>query len=173
MSSRDLYLNAGTQPTECGNTRYGSCGKNSQINGCASHQRPVRPEAGEVKNKVHSATGADLARISMEYHLDPVNPHARSPRTHTSEGNVVAIDNRKTQPSGPRLLYDRKEAAYQWSISIRAVDYMIAQGRVRTRKIGGRILIPHSELLRIARVDQVEPITSSSSSSSSSSSAAA
>jgi hypothetical protein len=41
---------------------------------------------------------------------------------------------------------------------------MIAQGKVRTRKIGGRILIPHPELLRIARADQVEPITPSSSS---------
>jgi hypothetical protein len=41
---------------------------------------------------------------------------------------------------------------------------MIAQGKVRTRKIGGRILIPHPELLRIARADQVEPFTPSSSS---------
>ena len=62
----------------------------------------------------------------------------------------------------PRLLYSRVEAAYQWSLSVRAVDYMIAQGKVRTRKIGGRILIPHPELLRIARADQVEPITPSS-----------
>jgi hypothetical protein len=41
---------------------------------------------------------------------------------------------------------------------------MIAQGKVRTRKIGGRILVPHSELLRLARTDQIEPITPSSSS---------
>jgi hypothetical protein len=41
---------------------------------------------------------------------------------------------------------------------------MIAQGKIRTRKIGGRILIPYQELLRIARADQVEPITAASSS---------
>ena len=150
MSSRDLYLNAGTQPTECGKTRYGSCGKNSQIYGCASHQRPVRPESGEVKNKVHSATGADLARISMEYHLDPVNPHACSPRTHTSKGNVVAIDSRKAQSSGPRLLYDRKEAARQISISIRSLDYLIAAKTFQTKRIGKKVMIPHSELVRYA-----------------------
>lgn len=29
---------------------------------CAAHQRPVRPEAGEVKNKAHSAIGVDLTQ---------------------------------------------------------------------------------------------------------------
>ena len=47
---------------------------------------------------------------------------------------------------------------------MRAVDYLIAEGKVRVRRIGGRILIPHSELLRLARTDQIEPITPSSSS---------
>jgi hypothetical protein len=64
----------------------------------------------------------------------------------------------------PRLLYSRAETAYQWSLSVRAVDYLIAEGKVRVRRIGGRILIPHSELLRLARTDQIEPITPSSSS---------
>jgi hypothetical protein len=64
----------------------------------------------------------------------------------------------------PRLLYSREEASYQWSISERGVDYLIAEGRVKVRRIGGRILIPRSELLRIANTDQREPITSSSSS---------
>lgn len=73
-----------------------------------------------------------------------------------------------TRPSSetplPRLLYSRTEAAYQWSISTRAVDYLIAEGKVRIRRIGGRILVPHSELLRIARTGQNEPITPSTSS---------
>lgn len=66
----------------------------------------------------------------------------------------------------PRLLYSRAEAAYQWSLSIRAVDYGIAEGTIRVRRIGGRILITHQELLRYASHDQIATITPSSSSSS-------
>jgi len=71
-----------------------------------------------------------------------------------------------TRPSSdtplPRLLYSRDESAYHLSLSVRAIDYMIAQGTIRVRRIGGRILIPHSELLRLARTDQIEPIAPSS-----------
>lgn len=65
----------------------------------------------------------------------------------------------------PRLLYSRTEAAFQWSLSVRAVDYGIAAGTIRVRRIGGRIMITRQELLRYAGVDQIEPITSTSSSS--------
>jgi excisionase family DNA binding protein len=58
----------------------------------------------------------------------------------------------------PRLLYSRKEAAYQLSISTRSLDYLIAEGRLNTRKIGGRILVPHDELLRFSRHDRMEPM---------------
>jgi hypothetical protein len=59
----------------------------------------------------------------------------------------------------PRLLYSRKESAYQLSLSIRAVDYLIAAGRLKTRRIGGRILVAHDELIRFARADRMEPMT--------------
>jgi len=59
----------------------------------------------------------------------------------------------------PRLLYARKDVAYQLSLSIRAVDYLIAAGRLKTRKIGGRILVAHDELIRFARADRMEPMT--------------
>ena len=58
-----------------------------------------------------------------------------------------------------RLLYSTAESAYQLSLSPRAIDYMIAKGTIGVRKIGGRILIPHSELIRVARAGQIEPIT--------------
>jgi hypothetical protein len=45
--------------------------------------------------------------MSMEYHLKPVNPPARSPRTLIPEGNLVTIDSPKKPSSGSRLLYDR------------------------------------------------------------------
>jgi hypothetical protein len=49
-----------------------------------------------------------------------------------------------------RLLYNRKEAAHQLSISVRAVDYLIEFSRISVRRIGTRVLIPHSELVRVA-----------------------
>jgi hypothetical protein len=76
----------------------------------------------------------------------------------------ASVSGATTPSTLPRLLYSRTQAAYQWSLSVRAVDYMIAQGKVRVRRIGGRILIPYSELLRLARTDQIERITPCSSS---------
>ena len=52
-----------------------------------------------------------------------------------------------------RLLYSRKEAAQQLSISPRMLDYFIGQKKINARKIGRRILIPHTELVKFARQD--------------------
>jgi hypothetical protein len=48
----------------------------------------------------------------------------------------------ESHPVAPRLLYSREDAAYQLSISVRSVDYMIAGRKIDTRRIGSRILIP-------------------------------
>jgi hypothetical protein len=52
-----------------------------------------------------------------------------------------------------KILYDRKSAAYALSISVRSLDYLIANKRLNTRKVGKKILIPHAELVRFARAD--------------------
>ena len=57
-----------------------------------------------------------------------------------------------------RLLYNKKNAAIQLSISPRSIGYLIAEGKIGTRKIGKRILIPHSELVRFAKADHFAPI---------------
>jgi hypothetical protein len=44
------------------------------------------------------------------------------------------------------------------SISLRSVGYLIAGGRLRTRRIGERTLIPHDELQRFAKADRIEAI---------------
>ena len=67
--------------------------------------------------------------------------------------------NSPTLAAPPRLLYARKDVAYQLSLSIRAVDYLIAAGRLKTRRIGGRILVAHDELIRFAKADRMEPMT--------------
>lgn len=53
----------------------------------------------------------------------------------------------------PRLLYDRKSAARQLSISVRSLDYLIVRGSVGARRIGSRVLIPHEELVKAALRD--------------------
>lgn len=62
------------------------------------------------------------------------------------------MDTTRTTPqdTAPRLLYDRKEAARQLSISVRSIDYMVTSRKIATRRIGSRVLIPHSELVRLA-----------------------
>ena len=60
---------------------------------------------------------------------------------------------------GPRLLYTRKEAARQLSISVRSLDYLIAMKQLATRRVGKRVMIPHGELIRFAKADHFMPIT--------------
>jgi hypothetical protein len=65
-----------------------------------------------------------------------------------------------SQPPAPRLLYDRKEAARQLSISIRSLDYLISGKQIATRRIGSRILISHEELIRLATSARVKWVVS-------------
>lgn len=50
-----------------------------------------------------------------------------------------------------RLLYDRKEAARQLSISVRSLDYIIAARAVVTRRIGRKVLVTHASLIQYAK----------------------
>jgi excisionase family DNA binding protein len=52
-----------------------------------------------------------------------------------------------------RLLVSREEAAQLLSISPRGLDYLIANRRLPTRRIGGRVLIPVADLRKYARGD--------------------
>ena len=47
------------------------------------------------------------------------------------------------------MLYSRQDAAYQLSLSVRALDYLIA---------GGRILVPYYALVRFANADRMAPM---------------
>lgn len=57
-----------------------------------------------------------------------------------------------------RLLYDRKSAARQLSISLRSLDALIANKRLETRRIGSRVLIPRATLVKFSRADHPEAI---------------
>jgi excisionase family DNA binding protein len=52
-----------------------------------------------------------------------------------------------------KILVDRKAAAEALSISVRAVDYLISQRKLRVRRLGKRVLVPRTELERFARGD--------------------
>jgi excisionase family DNA binding protein len=52
--------------------------------------------------------------------------------------------------SKSRLLYPRKEAAYQLGISVRSLDYLVSSKKIRCQKIGRRTLFHHKELERFA-----------------------
>jgi excisionase family DNA binding protein len=57
-----------------------------------------------------------------------------------------------------KLLVSREEAAQLLSISRRGLDYLIANRRLPTRRIGGRVLIPVADLRKYARGDHPERI---------------
>jgi hypothetical protein len=50
-----------------------------------------------------------------------------------------------------KILYDRKSAAYALSISVRSLDYLIANKRLNTLKMGSKVMIGHGELVKFSR----------------------
>ncbi len=57
-----------------------------------------------------------------------------------------------------RLLYSKRDAAEQLSISLRSLNYLISRGELRFRRIGSRVLVPHGELVQFSRAHHPEPI---------------
>ena len=62
------------------------------------------------------------------------------------------------EQSVEKLLYSRRDTAEALCLSIRSVDYLITTGRLSTRRIGGKILIPASAVRRFAREDHPESV---------------
>jgi hypothetical protein len=60
------------------------------------------------------------------------------------------------EQSVEKLLYSRRDTAEALCISIRSVDYLITTGRLSTRRIGGKILIPATAVRRFSREDHPE-----------------
>lgn len=52
-----------------------------------------------------------------------------------------------------RVLYDRKCAAHQLSISVRSLDRLIDNKHLTCRRIGRKVLVPHTELMKLSRRD--------------------
>lgn len=52
-----------------------------------------------------------------------------------------------------KLMYSRKQAAYALGLSVRSIDYLIADKSMTVRRHKGRVLIPTSEVKRWSRKD--------------------
>jgi excisionase family DNA binding protein len=55
-----------------------------------------------------------------------------------------------------QLLYSKKQAAQMLSVCVRTLDYLIARGELKTRRMGKRVLVPRGELVRLAGRDVTE-----------------
>lgn len=80
-------------------------------------------------------------RVVREYH--PCTMNSEHPQIKPSEA-------RRHFKAVEPFLVTRKEAAHLLSISIRSVDYMIASGKLLHRRIGTRVLVPASQVRRMA-----------------------
>jgi hypothetical protein len=74
----------------------------------------------------------------------------------TSEAPVTGTIESIGAAADERLLYDRKEAARQLSISVRSLDYLIGGGQLETRRIGKKVLIPHGSLTRFSQANHYD-----------------
>jgi hypothetical protein len=57
-----------------------------------------------------------------------------------------------------KFLFNRREAALSLGISIRSVDYLIAGGKLETRRIGKKVLVTRESLRLFARGHHTDPI---------------
>lgn len=70
---------------------------------------------------------------------------------------------RARQGSAGRLLYPRREAAYQLGISVRTLDQYAKIGEIQPRYVGGKVLYHRSELERFAKGNHASPFTNEAS----------
>jgi excisionase family DNA binding protein len=83
----------------------------------------------------------------------------------SKEQTMQAINNAYKKPSAratiqpeAKLLVSREAAAQLLSISQRGLNYLLANRRLPTRRIGGRVLIPVADLRKYAGGDHPENI---------------
>jgi excisionase family DNA binding protein len=53
-----------------------------------------------------------------------------------------------------KLLFDRREVAALSGLSLRFIDNLIADGTLRAKRVGARVLIPRQEFLRFAEITE-------------------
>jgi excisionase family DNA binding protein len=51
------------------------------------------------------------------------------------------------------IAFSRREAADALRVSLRTLDYLLAQGKLHGRRIGRRVVIPRAEVEKLLRKD--------------------
>lgn len=52
-----------------------------------------------------------------------------------------------------QLLFDKKGAAEMLSLSVRTIDYLLANGELEAKRVGRKVLIPKTALTKFAGRD--------------------
>lgn len=60
-----------------------------------------------------------------------------------------------------RLLYPRKDAAFQLGVSVRTLDYMVAAKQLETRRVGKKVLVTRGSLVKFANSNHFGPVSGS------------
>ena len=68
-----------------------------------------------------------------------------------AESQTATLPARAISGETFRLLFSRREAARALAISVRKLDYLISERKLKTTRIGRRCLVHRSELERFAR----------------------
>lgn len=55
-----------------------------------------------------------------------------------------------------KLLYDKRSAAFALSVSVRTIENMLANKQLSYRRCGSKVLIPASDVRRIAKCEQLQ-----------------
>jgi excisionase family DNA binding protein len=81
-----------------------------------------------------------------------------APQVRTAGDEPVVVSASTSSIPVQRLLYDKQTAAETLSISLRSLNYLLSRGKIRFRRVGSRVLIPHAELVRFAHGHHPEPV---------------
>ncbi len=120
---------------------------------------PFQIEAGTSLSSpsIEPAHGVPTSRPRRVSHKTleeaPPDPQECHGPKHRERDGKRKPPTRANAPLEEKLLVSRREAAAMLSISIRGVDYMIADGRLSTRRIANRVLIPTEEIRKFAQSD--------------------
>lgn len=55
----------------------------------------------------------------------------------------------------PKLLYNKREAAFALGISVRSIEYMMANKSLSYRRYGRSVLIPAADIRRVSKLEQL------------------
>jgi len=66
----------------------------------------------------------------------------------------MATANSAVLPIPDKLCFDRRESAAYTGLSLRFIDKLIADGTLRAKRVGTRVLVPRAELLKFAGVTE-------------------